>query len=44
VDSPAKKLLQFHSGLDDRIEIERKATANLPIKNPAGNVTYDARI
>ncbi len=37
----AKKLLQFHFGPSDRIEIEQPVTPVRPIKNPAGEGKYD---
>lgn len=37
----AKKLLDFHFGLDDRTEIDKYITALKPIKNPAGKGKFD---
>lgn len=37
----AKKLLDFHFGLDDRTEIEEHVTVLKPIKNPAGKGKFD---
>lgn len=37
----AKKLLDFHFGLDDRTEIEEHVTVLKPIKNPAGKGLFD---
>ncbi len=37
----AKKLLDFHFGLDDRTEIDKHVTVLKPIKNPAGKVKFD---
>lgn len=37
----AKKLLAFHFGDDDRIDIEQTAKALSPLKNPAGKDQYD---
>ncbi len=37
----AKKLLDFHFGLDDRTEIDEHVTALKPIKNPAGKGKFD---
>lgn len=37
----AKKLLDFHFGLDDRTEIDEHVTVLKPIKNPAGKGKFD---
>ena len=37
----AKKLLDFHFGLDDRTEIDQHVTVLKPIKNPAGKSKFD---
>lgn len=37
----AKKLLDFHFGLDDRTEIDKHVTVLKPIKNPAGKGKFD---
>lgn len=37
----AKKLLDFHFGLDDRTEIDKHITVLKPIKNPAGKGMLD---
>ena len=37
----AKKLLEFHSGPDDRISIDEKVKVVSPIKNPVGRDKYD---
>ena len=37
----AKKLLEFHFGPDDRMEIERRATPIRPLRNPAGQGKFD---
>ncbi|MGZ5051906.1 MAG: hypothetical protein ACXWF8_00570 [Methylobacter sp.] len=37
----AKKLLDFHFGLDDRTEIDEHIAVLKPIKNPAGKGMYD---
>jgi len=37
----AKKLLDFHFGLDDRTEIDEHVTVLKPIKNPAGQGKFD---
>ena len=37
----AKKLLEFHFGPDNRMEIEKKTKSLRAIKNPAGNGKYD---
>jgi hypothetical protein len=38
----AKKLLDFHFGLDNRTEIDKHVTVFKPIKNPAGKGKFDA--
>lgn len=37
----AKKLLNFHFGLDDRTEIDKHVAVLKPIKNPAGKGKLD---
>lgn len=37
----AKKLLAFHFGLDDRMEIDEHVAVLKPIKNPAGQGKFD---
>ncbi|MGZ5043495.1 MAG: hypothetical protein ACXV8P_01780 [Methylobacter sp.] len=37
----AKKLLDFHFGLDDRTEINEHVVVLKPIKNPAGKGKFD---
>jgi hypothetical protein len=37
----AKKLLDFHFGLDERTEISELVTVLKPIKNPAGEGKFD---
>ncbi len=37
----AKKLLDFHFGLDDRTEIDPHVATLKPIKNPAGKGRFD---
>ncbi|MGZ4977880.1 MAG: hypothetical protein ACXV8O_12040 [Methylobacter sp.] len=37
----AKKLLDFHFGLDNRTEIDKHVTVLKPIKNPAGKGKFD---
>jgi hypothetical protein len=37
----AKKLLDFHFGLDDRTAIDEHVTVLKPIKNPAGKGKFD---
>jgi hypothetical protein len=37
----AKKLLDFHFGLDDRTEIDKHVAVLKPIKNPAGKGKFD---
>lgn len=37
----AKKLLDFHFGLDDRTAIDERVTVLKPIKNPAGKGKFD---
>lgn len=37
----AKKLLDFHFGLDERTEIDKQVTILKPIKNPAGKGKFD---
>lgn len=39
--SQAKKLLDFHFGLDDRTEIDQHVAVLKPIKNPAGKGSFD---
>ncbi len=39
--SQAKKLLDFHFGLDDRTEIDPHVAVLKPIKNPAGKGSFD---
>lgn len=37
----AKKLLAFHNGPDDRIEIDKTVKVLPPLKNPAGKGSFD---
>ncbi|MGR9014035.1 MAG: hypothetical protein ACU83U_10360 [Gammaproteobacteria bacterium] len=37
----AKRLLDFHFGIDDRTEIDPQVTVLKPIKNPAGKGKFD---
>ena len=37
----AKKLLEFHNGPDDRIEIDKNVKVLPPLKNPAGKGSFD---
>lgn len=37
----AKKLLDFHFGLDERTEIDEHVTVLKPMKNPAGKGMFD---